>query len=227
MTTVAELRAAVNSMTGDIQNVMFSSADVLRYLNWGCQELSRELKIMSAVQTGIQVLTYSGVGGIQLNPDFVVENSVYAGLSLTLQSRLERMPEDDYWIDTIVNTAVQPTHYIITDYAANAQYRWLLPYPHMIPATSLYYKIDYQNRPQPLVNDSDTVNLPSVCDETLALFAVSRCKLQENDFAAAQAFKSEYNERKKLIIADFADHNDYSFHNIPDRTGTGPTYVWD
>jgi hypothetical protein len=226
------MKQAVGSMTGDIQNVMFSSTDILRYLNWGSQELARDLKISSSTLSGSPGILQqydTNVGSISLPAGFIVENVVYMGISSAL-TRVPRISEFDFWDNVIVPAVTQPTAYMVSDYALNVpapQSRQILPYPIMPPLGNIWYKIDLQLRPPTLVNDSDTLVTPTICDEALILFVVSRCKLQENDFQAAQAFKSEYNERKRLLIADFSDHSDLEFHNIPDRSNADGSYMWE
>jgi len=233
MTTVTDIYNAVSSMCGDLHFVMFSKADILRYLNWGTQELSREMKITSAiVNVGISLTQFDIVGAISMPPEFIVENYVYAGLSNGQLTRLKRIPETDFWTPTITPVQAQPTGYIVTDYNTTAgstgtQRRCILPYPAYPPNATLFYRVEYQTRPALYTGDLEILQTPTLLDEAIILYCVSRCKLQENDFQAAQAFKSEYNERRKLIIADFADHSDYEFHNIPDRENYGNTYAWE
>jgi hypothetical protein len=228
MTTVLEMKQAVSAMTGDINSVMFFPADLIRYINQGLQEIGRDLKLSTNVVTGTTLSNVDIVGGVLLPTDFVIEQVVYMSVDSSSMALLSRIPQIIYWQDTVSPTVSQPTAYTITDYLSgvNVQNRHLLPWPPNPPNGTMNYRIIYQDKPATIAVDTDVLDIPNICDEMLMFFVVSRCKLQENDFAAYQTFKGLYDERKKGLMGEFGEHGDFEFYRIRDEIT--PAYdIWE
>jgi len=229
MSTVLSIKNGVESFIGDLSNVLFTQTDMLRYINYGIGEIARQTRSLQAtlIGTSATLSSLDQYGGILLPADFVAELDVYYGQG-TASQRLVRLPMDSFSGEIMQPTAAQPSGYTITDYVVTAPgQRMMLLYPALTPGlTGQYYRINYVSMPAALVGDSDVIPTPPIFDEILVMYAVRRCKMQENDYQAADYYKREIEERLKLMASEFSDHSDLRNYQVRDEIT--PIYsIWE
>lgn len=229
MTTALQIKEAVESLTGDIDNVIATDTDLFRYMNWAVQEISRDLRMLETTLVGnpSNLSNFDVVGGILLPADFVSEINVAVGINGPLQ-KLNRIPLASWYNQqTVTPTASQPTGYSITDYGigSQAQQRHLVLYPAVTPGISALYRIQYECRPAQLTVDADVLTLPTMFDELVAMYMVRRVRMQLNDLSGAEYYKREYLEKKQQLMSEYQDHSSMEFYQI--RTEGEPYVGWE
>jgi len=221
MTTVLDIKSAAKSFTGDLTGVMFTDADLLRYINYGVTELGRRTRSVQNVLIGTNATLSSldQYGGVLLPADFIAELDVYYGQGSGAQ-RLARIPLATFSTQFLQTTAAQPSGYTISDYMSTAPgQRLMLFYPALTPGlTGQYFRINYVSKGAAMAIDGDVVPLPPFFDEVLVMYVVKRCKMQEDDFASAQFYGAEIEKRLAELTSEFADHSDLSFYTIRDES---------
>ena len=228
MTTVADIRLGVQSYTGDLSAVLFTTTDIIRYINYCQIELIRKTKSVqySVVGTNAVLSSFDQYGGVLLPAGFIIDLDVYWGQT---PIRLVRMPVVSATQSALQTTSSQPTAYSISDYLNGAQVgqRHLVPYPAMTPGlTGQYYRINYVGTPAAVTADGDVITLPPIFDEILVMSVVRRCKIQENDWQAASYFDNEVKTQLAIISGEFSDHSD--LQNFQIRDEVNPVYsVWE
>lgn len=219
MTLVSDIKAGVKSYTGDLQSILFTDADMLRYINAGVTEFARKTRCLrSSVTSSDATLNSTDLyGGVVLPSTFLVELDVYWG---SPAARLARLPMSIFSQTEQQTTTGQPSAYVIGGYTAgSANQRVLYPYPWMTPgATGQSYRVNYVYLPPASTADSDTIPLPSTLDEALTLYAVRRCKIQEDDYQSAAMLKNEIDDTLVRFMAELSDHGDLEPFQIQDET---------
>lgn len=190
---LTSLQTMVSALAGDESNVQFTTAQITQYLNWGQKEMCRRLELFqkTATITTLDTGHADGMGGALLPVDFDQELHVFwNGQPIT------RANYADFYsaLGGGVGTD-NPTYYTIQDYNSTPARRMVF-WPYQAQGrTGLDIDVIYTSGPPDLVSGSDVPVLPDVCHETLCLYALSRCKLQENDYKAYQMVFQDYTGR--------------------------------
>jgi len=226
---LSELRTAVQAMTGDLDGVLFTVADIDRYLNMAQTEICRRARILQKNISGAQTLSsFDTYGGLLLPTDFLIEKEVYYGNPLV---RLGKLPYDSFWIDqpTTTPSTATPTSYVVTDYLTGSQnnQRHMLFYPFMTPGlTNQFVRVGYIAKPAVLTSPTDIPNLPDQWHELIILMATRRCKIQEDDWQAATSLAGEAEKYYTLLLSEFQDDSDLVNYQIRDEQTTFYP-IWD
>jgi hypothetical protein len=219
MTTVLEIKTGVRSYTGDLDGVLFTDADILRYINAGIGEIVKRTRCLqtATIVTGATLIATDMYGGVQLPADFLIELDVYYG-PVASATRLGRLNFNKFASDTIETGTGAPTMYAIGNYDATGR-RILYFYPWMTPGlTNQSYIVRYIPAPVKLTVDGDTVPTPGGLDEVLTMYAVRRCKIQESDFQAAQFLQGEIDQKVNEFTSFLNDHGELSNFQLPEET---------
>lgn len=217
---LSELRTAVQSLVGDLDGILFTTADIDRYLNWAQAEICRRSRVIQKQVTGLQTLTsFDTYGGLLLPTDFLIEKEVYYGSPLV---RLGRIAYDTYYIDqpTTTPSTATPTVYTVTDYLTGSQnnQRHMLFYPYMTPGlTNQNVRVSYIAKPAALVVTTDVPNLPDQWHELIVLMAVRRCKVQEDDWQAAGNLQQEIERYYKELLSELQGDSALVSYQIRDE----------
>lgn len=219
MTTVLEIKSGARSYTGDLDGVLFTDADILRYINAGIDEIVKRTRCLqtAAVVTGATLIATDMYGGVQLPADFLIELDVYYG-PVASATRLGRMNYNRFASDTIQTGTGSPTMYAIGNYDVTGR-RILYFYPWMTPGlTNQSYIVRYVPNPVNLTVDGDTIPTPTPLDEVLTMYVTRRCKIQESDFQAAQFLQGEIDQKLNEFQYFTNDHGELSNFQLPEET---------
>jgi hypothetical protein len=220
---LTSLQTMVSALAGDESNVQFQLSQITQYLNWAQREMCRRLEIFQKTSTitNLDSGYIDNQGGAMLPTDFDQELHV-----LWNGFRLARV---DY--ATIYNDlgggvgSATPTYYTIQDYNSQAVRRMLF-WPYQAPGrTGLDIDIIYQSQPPDLVAGTDTPVLPEVCHEAMVLYALAKCKLQENDYAAYKLVNQDYTLRMMELTSLVTDADGFSYPLI--RSSNDRSWVLD
>jgi hypothetical protein len=183
---LSEMRTAVADMAGDQDNTQFSTAQIDRYINWAQTEIAVRYDIYEKVATITTLDSTDLIGAALLPADFVrVANVFWNGTKLAAMQ-----PGNLYNAGDVVGTGViTPDYYVIENYRTGNQRRMSF-YPYVTPGltTGFTIKLFYVARPADLTLVGDISPLPLDIHETICEYAVTRCKMQENDLAGAKFF---------------------------------------
>ncbi len=200
-----EMQQHVAQMIGDEDYVQFKLPQIKRYLNMGQKYVAGQLE---CVHTSISGSSLDNVtnrpGGVNLSDLFLRVHDVRVTSEGTL---LFQIPWQNAFAAPIPNSIVDPGNpyafYITPQMSTLGVYaRRLEFYPAQPRVKSLAYIVNCIAYPADLVADVDVSPLPSFLHEAIALYALSRCKMQENDYEGAK-FIMDMDVKERLLDAQF------------------------
>jgi len=227
LATLGDIKAAVRAFSGDTNSVLFLDADLLRYTNYALKDIARTTRCLQGLLASTSGTLSAGeqYGGVLLPTDFLVDMDVWWGLPAV---RLGRLPYVSFTGEFQQAAASQPTMYTISDHlVANGQ-RILSPYPWQpVGTTGQNYRIYYVSEHPAVAADGDTIKFPESLTEAIAFYVLRRCKIQEDDWQAAQALQSEIERVVRIFMNENnADRSD--LQNFTIRDEMTPVYsVWE
>jgi hypothetical protein len=77
--------------------------------------------------------------------------------------------------------------------------------------TGLDIDVIYTSQPPDLVAGADVPVLPDICHEAMCLYALAKCKLQENDYAAYKMISQDYNMRMMELSSAITEADGFSY----------------
>lgn len=206
---LGSLITMVSALAGDESNVQFSTSQITQYLNWAQKEMCRRLEFFQKTSTITALDTghIDGQGGAILPADFDQELHVFwNGL------RIGRIEYATFYTDLGGGIGSDtPTYYAILDYNSTPARRMVF-WPYQSPGrTGIDLDIIYQSQPPDLVVAGDTPVLPDICHECLVLYALAKCKLQENDYQAYKLVSGDYTARMMELSGFITEADGFSY----------------
>lgn len=205
---LTQMITSVSALAGDESNVQFTTTQITVYLNWAIDEISRKLEhhqkqvTFTVLDTGIE-----GVGGVAMPADFKQELHVFWN-----EIPLTRMNYGDYYKDWSGQTdSGNATFYSVSGFGSTGARRVVF-YPYQtMGRTGVNVRVIYTSQPVDLVATTDVPPLPPQCDEVICLYALARCKMQENDFQGYKLIKQDvdYKIMELTSLMDEADGFSY------------------
>lgn len=206
---LTQMIASVSGLAGDESNVQFTPAQITQYLNWGVDEVSRRLEILQKSVSFTNLDSVGAVGGVAMPADFDQELHV-----LWNEIPLTRMDYAHYYSDWTGQTDNgNPSYYTLTGYDATVNARRMVFYPYQaMGRTGVSVRVLYQCLSPDLVSGNDTPILPEITHEVICLYALARCKLQENDYSAYGLINRDVHSRLMELstLMEEADNFSYS-----------------
>lgn len=201
-----------SALAGDESNVQFATPQITQYLNWAQKEMCRKLEFFQKTST-ITTLDTGSVdnqGGAILPTDFDQELHVFwNGL------RLGRVEYASFYNSLGGGVGSDtPSYYSIQDFNATPARRMLF-WPYQTPGrTGLDIDLIYQSQPPDLALPADVPVLPDVCHEAMVLYALAKCKLQENDYAAYKLINGDYGARMMELSTFVSEADGFSYPTV-------------
>jgi hypothetical protein len=205
---LTQMMTSVSALAGDESQVQFLPAQVTQYLNWAVIEVSRRLESLQKQVSFTTLDTGETVGGVALPADFDQELFVFWN-----EIPLTRIDYGHYYADWYGQTdSANPTHYTVSGYSSVSNARRMLFYPYQaMGRTGVNVRLVYQCISPALVAPTDTPVLPEVTHETLVLYALARCKLQENDYQAYTLIKKDADYKLMELTSMLDDADGFSY----------------
>lgn len=203
-----EMRTAVSALAGDETAVQFTAAQVDLYINWGQQEIARRLELLQKEQTATALDSGTLAGGLVLTIDF--DQELYVLWSSIKLSRMDyAMYLNSFSPGVLSNDAA--AYYTIQNPSATTGLRRMLFYPYQnLGRTGLSIIVGYQGLPTTLALTTDICMLPVPCHEAVVLYALARCKLQENDMQGYQMIMKDFDSRCMMLSTLLEDSDGFS-----------------
>lgn len=215
---LAGMQAYVSALAGDESNVQFSATQIYQYLSWGQQEICRRLELCQE-PVSFTALDAGAPGGVALPSDFSQELHVFWG-----GSRLSRMDYASFYNDYAGTTSTDnAAAYTVGGYSAVAPVgvRKMLFWPYQTASrTGLNIEVIYTSVPNDITIANGIV-LPTVCHEALCLYALARCKLQENDYPAYQLINKDVYAKLLEMTSLMNEADGFSYPVIRSETSAG------
>jgi hypothetical protein len=175
---LGQLQVMVSTLAGDETNVQFSTAQINQYINWAQMEVARRLELMQSLIVATTLDSAFMHGGVSLPNAFKQELHV-----LWNNQPITRINYADYYGYGGSPGTENATYYTIENISVSGPR--MLFWPYQNPGrTGLDIDIYHVAYPADMVSSVDNCTLPLATQETVCLMALSRCKLQENDYAA-------------------------------------------
>lgn len=206
-----QMRTACAALTGDETFSQFTAAQVNVYLNWGQQEVARRLELLQQVQVATALDSGTLSGGLVLSINFDQEMFVlWSNFKLTRMdyaSYLEGFSPGQLGAD-------QPSYYTIQNADSTTGLRRMLFFPYQnFARTGLSIQVVYQGLPADMSIDGDNCFLPLPCHEVVVLYAVARCKMQENDMQGYQMVMRDVDMRC-MSLATLVEESDAFSYSV-------------
>lgn len=206
---LGSMTTMVSALAGDESNVQFSTAQITQYLNWAQKEMCRKLEFFQKTSTitALDSGYVDGQGGAILPTDFDQELHV-----LWNGSRIAKIAYASFYNDLGGGLGSDtPTYYSIQDYNATPARRMLF-WPYQSPGrTGIDLDIIYQSQPPDLTAPADLPVLPDVCHEAMCLYALAKCKLQENDYNAYKLIHGDFGARMMELSTFVTEADGFSY----------------
>jgi hypothetical protein len=220
---LTSLQQFVSALAGDESNVQFTSAQITQYLNWAQKEMCRRLEFFQKTSTITTLDTgnVDGQGGATLPADFAQELHVFWN-----GSKIARTAYASFYSSLGGGVGTEnPTYYTIQDYNATPIQRMVFwPYQNQ-GRTGLDIDLIYTAQPPDLVAGTDIPVLPDICHEALCLYALAKCKLQENDYAAYKLIHGDYLSRILELSSFVTEADGFSYPVV--RTSNDEVWALD
>lgn len=217
---LTSLQTFVSALAGDESNVQFTTAQITQYLNWAQKEMCRRLELFQKTST-ITTLdsgAVDGQGGAILPADFVQELHVFwNGIKLSKSSYAD-------FFNSLGGSvgSDNAAYYAIQDLNATPARRMLF-WPYQTAGrVGLDIDVIYTAQPPDLVAGGDVPVLPEVCHETMCLYALAKCKLQENDYNAYKMISGDYLTRMLELTSLVTEADGFSYPIVRSSNDT----VW-
>lgn len=203
------MRTAVAALAGDETFAQFTAAQINIYINWGQAEVARRLELLQEVQTTTSLDSGSLSGGIVLPVNFDQELFVFwSGFKL---SRMDYATYFDGFSPGQLGND-QPSYYTIQNAGLTTGTRRMLFYPYQnFARTGLGIQVVYQGLPADLTADGDNCMLPVPCHEVVVLYALARCKMQENDMQGYQMIMRDVDMRSMALSSLLEESDAFSY----------------
>jgi hypothetical protein len=202
---LTSLQTYVSALAGDESNVQFTTAQITQYLNWAQKEMVRRLEFFQKTSTitNLDTGNVDNQGGALLPSDFDKELHVFWN-----GMKLYRIPYANFYNSLSGGVGTEnATYYTVQDYNATPVQRMLF-WPYQSPGrTGLDIDIIYTAQPPDLVAGADVPVLPEICHEAMCLYALAKCKLQENDYNAYKMVSGDYSVRM-MELSSFVTEGD-------------------
>jgi hypothetical protein len=203
------MQTFVSALAGDESNVQFTTAQITQYLNWAQKEMVRRLEFFQKTSTITTLDTghVDGQGGAILPTDFDQELHVFWN-----GQRLGKADYAGFYNDLGGGIGTDtPTYYSIHDFNSTPARRMVF-WPYQSPGrTGLDIDLIYSSQPPDLVSGTDTPVLPDICHEAMVLYALAKCKLQENDYAAFKLIMQDYTQRMMELSTYITEADGFSY----------------
>lgn len=206
---LTSMTAFVSALAGDESNVQFTTAQIAQYLNWAQKEMCRRLEFFqkTSTVTSLDSGHIDGQGGAILPTDFDQELHVFWN-----GFKLARVDYASFYnsIGGGVGSDT-PTYYAIQDFNSTPARRMVF-WPYQSPGrTGIDLDLIYQSQPPDLVAGTDIPVLPDICHEAMCLYALAKCKLQENDYAAYKLIQGDYLSRILELSSYVTEADGFSY----------------
>jgi hypothetical protein len=214
---LTQMQTSVAALAGDESNVQFTLTQIAQYLNWGTDEIERRLEILQKQQIFTVLDSVDNVGGVALPADFDQELHVFWN-----EIPLSRIDYADYYSDWTGQTANDnASYYSVTGWNSVATARRMVFYPYQpMGRTGISVRVIYQCISADLVGPTDIPLLPEVTHEVIVLYALARCKLQENDYAGYTMINKDI-ENRLLMLATLTDEaSAFSYPTVRSEVGS-------
>ena len=153
------------------------------------------------------------VGGVALPADFDQELHVFWN-----EIPLSRMDYAHYYSGWSGQTdSSNATYYTVTGYGSSGRRMLFYPYQAM-GRTGVNVRIIYQYLSTDMVLSSDTPALPDITHEVVVLYALARCKLQENDYQGYQTINRDVDGRLMQLSSLMDEADGFSYPTIRSET---------
>jgi hypothetical protein len=208
---LTQMITSVSALAGDESQVQFTPAQITQYLNWAIGEISRRLESLQKQTTFTTLDSIDNVGGVALPADFKQELFVFWN-----EIPLTRFDYGHYYADWSGQTGgSNPTHYTVTGWNSVALARRMVFYPYQtMGRTGVSIRVVYQYLSPDLALATDTPALPEITHEVLVLYALARCKLQENDYAAYSLIKKDVDFKLMELTSLMDEADGFSYPTI-------------
>ncbi len=218
-----EMQALVKELVGDTLDVQFGK--IIEFLNEGQRYIASELGGLYRVQSFSTMDNVGMFGGIQLPDDFLKVMHVNRGTTALVPGKYTDVYPQDGNNRTATSTG-NASSYFITPYFyvdADTRVRRMEFYPPQGAGALLPdpITIQYIASTTDMVNIGDVSTVPTNLHMAVVMYAVYLCKIQENDYAAAQ-FIMENDIRPKIAVAlaDLNDAGNYSSYGEVNEIGS-------
>lgn len=194
-----DMRTEVWQLIGDEVGVQFKAAQVNRYLNAAQKYVAGELEIYQSTLTTLTPSpdTNYKVGGFLL-PETVIRPlrvMWLSGATYVEVPWLQRFPYNEEFSQPAATYSGIPDNYYITNNLLSnlsTLGRRIEFYPSVSPTYTIPgIHIVYSAYPPDMAADGDISPLPTALHEIIVMYALSRCKMQENDYEGAQFIMKE------------------------------------
>lgn len=215
---LTSLTQFVSALAGDESNVQFTAVQITQYLNWAQREMCRRLEMFQKASTitNLDSGNVDGQGGAVLPPDFTTELHVFWN-----GFKLGKVPYADIYNSLGGGVGSDtPTYYSIQDYNSTPAQRMLF-WPYQSPGrTGLDIDILYTSQPPDLVAGADVPVLPEICHEAMCLYALAKCKLQENDYPAYKLITGDFQLKMMELSSYVTEGTGFSYPVIRSSNDT-------
>lgn len=205
---LTQMISAVSALAGDESQVQFTPTQITQYINWGIDEIARRLENLQKQVTFTTLDSVDTVGGVALPLDFDQELFVFWN-----EIPLSRMDYGHYYADWQGQTDNgNATYYTVTGLNSVVNARRMVFYPYQaMGRTGISVRVIYQCFSPDLVLTTDTPALPEITHEVIVLYALSRCKLQENDYSGYTMVNKDVDARLMQLSTLMDEANGFSY----------------
>jgi hypothetical protein len=214
---LTQMITSVSALAGDESQVQFTPAQITQYINWGIDEISRRLENLQKQVTFTTLDSVDTVGGVAMPADFDQELHVFWN-----EIPLTRMDYADYYSGWSGQTdSGNAAFYSVTGYNSVSLARRMVFYPYQaMGRTGVFVRVIYQYLSPDLVVSTDTPVLPEITHEVVVLYALARCKMQENDYQGYQMINKDVDYKIMQLSSMMDEANGFSYPVVRSESGT-------
>lgn len=192
-----DMSTTVQQLIGDETESQFKLAQIRRYLNMGQRYASSELECIEKEYTNSgNLATYGNIGTFPLPSDFIRARTVI--LNNNALSYLQNFPRNELPLQAGQSGTVATHYYILNAASVGKQMAF---YPSLPGGQAVSLTLLYTAYAADMVNPTDISALPETTHELIIMYALARCKLQENDYEGYQfIMRNEVRDRLPDIV---------------------------
>jgi hypothetical protein len=206
---LTNMQTFVSALAGDESNVQFTLVQITQYLNWAQKEMCRRLEFFqkTATVTTLDSGHVDGQGGAILPADFAQELHVFWG-----NNKIAKTAYSTFYDQLGGGVGTEnPSYYALQDFNSTPTRRMVF-WPYQNPGrVGLDIDVIYTAQPPDLAVGADVPVLPDVFHEAMCLYALAKCKLQENDYAAYKLVHGDYQARMLELSSFVSEADGFSY----------------